>query len=65
MRTRPLAILGACLLAGAAQAASPLDGERWHSRPLVVVASHAQDPTLLKLDRALQQPANREAFAER
>jgi hypothetical protein len=49
----------------ASETSNPLVAERWQSRPLVVIAPHADDPLLTELRRALQQPSNREAFIER
>ena len=46
-------------------ASNPLDSERWHSRPLIVVAPNANDATLRQFQQDLMQPANREAFIER
>ncbi|APQ11448.1 hypothetical protein RSA46_22750 [Pseudomonas oryzihabitans] len=53
-------------LAATAQAAdNPLDAERWKTRPLILVASTADDPQVTQLRAELAQPANREAFVER
>lgn len=49
----------------AGEMSNPLGVERWQSRPLVVIVPNGQDPILVSLKRALQQPANREAFIER
>lgn len=49
----------------AGEMSNPLAAERWQSRPLVVIVPNAQDPILVSLKRALQEPANREAFIER
>lgn len=43
----------------------PLQAERWKTRPLIVLASSASDPLLTRVQAALQEPANREAFVER
>lgn len=43
----------------------PLQAERWKTRPLIVLASSASDPMLTRVQAALQEPANREAFVER
>lgn len=63
----PLAVLLG--LAGsqvvAADQANPLDSERWQSRPLIVVAPDAGDPTLRHFQQDLLAPANREAFVDR
>lgn len=63
-----LALCVALLTGGELQASetnNPLLAERWLSRPLIVIAPDAQDPALVSLKRALQEPANREAFIER
>ena len=66
---RTVLALSLALLAGgvlqASEASNPLLAERWQSRPLIVIAPNAQDPALVSLKRALQEPANREAFIER
>lgn len=49
----------------AGEAGNPLVAERWKTRPLVIIAPNANDPTLLGLQQALEKPANREAFVER
>lgn len=49
----------------AGEANNPLAAERWKTRPLIVIAPDAQDPALRRLQQALQEPANREAFIER
>lgn len=46
-------------------ASNPLNGERWQSRPLIVVAPNASDATWLEFQQDLMKPANREAFIER
>ncbi len=56
-----LAALGSALAADT----NPLDAERWKTRPLVVVAPHADDPLLRKVETTLARTAPREAFAER
>ena len=43
----------------------PLIAERWQGRPLIVIVPDARDETLLRLRRALAEPAIREAFVER
>lgn len=48
-----------------ADSSNPLDAERWQSRPLIVVAPHANDATWLQFQQDLVKPANREAFIER
>lgn len=69
MKILPLAGLATLLLAGlvtSVQAAdNPLAAERWKTRPLILVASTADDPQVNRLREELVQPANREAFAER
>ena len=65
---RNILALSAALAAGGAWASgtsNPLLAERWQTRPLVVIAPNAQDPTLVSLRQALQEPTNREAFVER
>jgi len=44
---------------------NPLSAERWHSRPLVLVAPRADDPAALALMHALGQPDLRAALADR
>jgi hypothetical protein len=44
---------------------NPLESERWHSRPLIVVAPNASDATWRQFQQDLMKPANREAFIER
>jgi len=44
---------------------SPLVGERWKTRPVVVVVSEANAPLLAKVRAALKEPVVREAFRER
>ena len=44
---------------------SPLEADRGQSRPLVVIANSAADPTLVKLLAALKEPDNQAAFKER
>ena len=44
---------------------NPLDSERWHSRPLIVVEPNANDATWRQFQQDLMKPANREAFIER
>jgi hypothetical protein len=46
-------------------ASNPLDSERWHSRPLILVAPNANDATWRQFQQDLMKPANREAFIER
>ncbi|WP_070886070.1 DUF4174 domain-containing protein [Pseudomonas argentinensis] len=43
----------------------PLQAERWKTRPLIVLAASADDPLLARVQAALREPANREAFVER
>ena len=65
---RNILALSAALAVGSACASepnNPLLAERWQTRPLVVIAPNAEDPTLVNLRQALQEPANREAFIER
>ena len=51
------------LLAHASE--DPLQAERWKTRPLIVLAAGADDPLLMRVQAALREPANREAFVER
>ena len=44
---------------------SPLEADRGQSRPLIVIANSAADPTLVKLLAALKEPNNQAAFKER
>lgn len=65
--TTPLAILFG-LARGhvmADESSNPLVNERWHTRPLIVVAPDARDQTLRDFQQTLLMPANREAFVER
>ncbi|RML19280.1 hypothetical protein APX70_07755, partial [Pseudomonas syringae pv. maculicola] len=49
----------------AADSDNPLAQERGKSRPLIIIAPSTIDPTLVSLKKALDEPANREAFAQR
>lgn len=49
----------------AADSDNPLTQERGKSRPLIIIAPSTVDPTLVSLKKALDEPANREAFAQR
>lgn len=60
-----LSVLLAALPVLAQAADDPLQAERWKTRPLIVLAASADDPLLARVQRALQEPANREAFVER
>lgn len=62
-RFATLLLLALPLLANASE--DPLQAERWKSRPLIVLAASADDPLLARVQAALQEPANREAFVER
>lgn len=67
MQIRSL-ILGMLLVAGPLQAAdsdAPLAKELGQHRPVIVIAPSTLDPTLVKLQKALEEPANRQAFDER
>jgi hypothetical protein len=44
---------------------NPLSAERWHSRPLVLVAPRADDPSALALLHALEPPDMQAALADR
>ncbi|NYE22431.1 DUF4174 domain-containing protein [Pigmentiphaga litoralis] len=50
---------------GNTNGANPLVAERWKTRPLVIVAPSATDPTLVRMQDILQTPANQAAFKER
>ena len=52
-------------IAHAAEVPSPLDQDVGKARPLVIVARTDADPTLVNLKKALDEPANRQAFNER
>ena len=63
-----LLILASELVAGTVQAVevpSPLEQDRGKFRPLVVVARADADPTLVNLKKALEDPANKQAFDQR
>lgn len=63
-----LLILASVLVAGTVQAVevpSPLEQDRGKFRPLVVVARADADPTLVNLKKALEDPANKQAFDQR
>ncbi|WP_295472891.1 DUF4174 domain-containing protein [uncultured Pseudomonas sp.] len=49
----------------AADGDTPLAQERGKARPLIIIAPSPTDPTLVHLKKALEEPANREAFAQR
>jgi len=49
----------------AADSDGPLAKERGQFRPLVVIAPSSVDPTLVELQKALAEPANRKSFDER
>ncbi|MBP0941347.1 DUF4174 domain-containing protein [Pseudomonas alliivorans] len=49
----------------AADSDSPLAQERGKTRPLIIIAPSTVDPTLVSIKKALDEPANREAFAQR
>ncbi|MCI3945353.1 hypothetical protein K0038_02392 [Pseudomonas syringae] len=68
MLIRSLTLATLLVAAGSALAAdsdSPLAQERGKSRPLIIIAPSTVDPTLVNLKKALDEPANREAFAQR
>jgi len=63
-----LLILASVLVTGTAQAVevpSPLEQDRGKFRPLVIVARAEADPTLVNLKKALEDPANKQAFDQR
>lgn len=49
----------------AANSDAPLEQERGKARPLVIIAPDKNDSTLVSLKKALDEPANRQAFSER
>ncbi|MBD8495390.1 DUF4174 domain-containing protein [Pseudomonas syringae] len=49
----------------AADSDTPLAQDRGKSRPLVIIAPKADDPTLVNIRKVLDEPANREAFNQR
>ncbi|AHG41542.1 tyrosyl-trna synthetase [Pseudomonas syringae CC1557] len=68
MLIRSLTLATLLVAAGTALAADsdgPLAQERGKSRPLIIIAPSTLDPTLVSLKKALQEPANREAFVQR
>ena len=63
-----LLILATVLVAGTVQAVevpNPLEQDRGKLRPLVIVARADADPTLVNLKKALEEPANKQAFEQR
>ena len=63
-----LLILATVLVTGTVQAVevpNPLEQDRGKFRPLVIVARADADPTLLNLQKALEDPANKQAFEQR
>lgn len=68
MLIRSLTLATLFVAAGTALAADndgPLAQERGKSRPLIIIAPSTIDPVLVKLKKSLDEPANREAFAQR
>ncbi|SDW70012.1 protein of unknown function [Pseudomonas syringae] len=68
MLIRSLTFATLLVAAGTALAADsdgPLAQERGKSRPLIIIAPSTLDPTLVSLKKALEEPANREAFVQR
>ncbi|KOP52222.1 DUF4174 domain-containing protein [Pseudomonas tremae] len=67
MLIRSLTLATLLVATGTALAAdeNPLVQERGTSRPLIIIAPSTVDPTLVKLKKALDEPANREAFSQR
>ena len=49
----------------AADSDSPLNQDRGKARALIVIAPSTVDPTLVNLQKALKEPDNQKAFAER
>lgn len=58
-------LLASASLAGGAAEVNPLAGERWRTRPLVIVVPAANDPLLARIEAALRSEAARAAFEER
>ncbi|MBX8486614.1 DUF4174 domain-containing protein [Pseudomonas cichorii] len=68
MLIRSLTLATLLIAAGpsfAADGDAPLAQERGKTRPLIIIAPSTVDPTLVSLKKALDEPANREAFAQR
>jgi hypothetical protein len=68
MFMRSLTLITALALASpllAADSDSPLNQDRGRARPLIVIAPSGVDPTLVRLKKALAEPANDQAFKER
>ncbi|AHF67567.1 MULTISPECIES: DUF4174 domain-containing protein [Pseudomonas] len=68
MLIRSLTLATLLIAAGpsfAADGDAPLAQERGKTRPLIIIAPSTVDPTLISLKKALDEPANREAFAQR
>jgi len=57
-----LAVTGTLL---AADNDTPLAQDRGQSRPLIIITQSALDPALVNLKKALDEPANRQAFNDR
>jgi Domain of unknown function (DUF4174) len=49
----------------AADSDGPLAQDRGQSRPLIVITQSSLDPTLVKLKKAMEDPANRDGFTQR
>ena len=63
-----LLILASVLVTGTVQAVevpSPIEQDRGKLRPLVIVARAQADPALVALNKALEDPATKQAFDER
>ncbi|TWI55453.1 uncharacterized protein DUF4174 [Pseudomonas duriflava] len=60
-----IVMAGFSSVALAAEEDNPLLAERWQTRPLIILAKSANDPVLVQLKTALEEPRNREAFVER
>ncbi|CAI8744592.1 DUF4174 domain-containing protein [Pseudomonas sp. IT-P253] len=68
MLIRSLTLVTLLALAGplfAADDGSPLDMDKGRSRPLIVIAPSTVDPTWVSLKKSLEEPANKQGFAER
>lgn len=68
MLIRSLTLVTLLATVGPLQAAdsdAPLAQDRGQFRPLIIIAPNAMDPALVNLKKALDEPANHAAFAER
>jgi len=65
IRAIVLSVLAGTSWAACAADANPLAGERWRTRPLVLVVPAAEDPMLLGLQAELRRERARAGFQER